>query len=95
MALYAHLVGTRDDLRARSAEDIVADALDIVVHSTIEGEYRGADVYITLGGPTIWIDTAAGMLRGEWWGDSAAVELPRGIVDAIDDVIQEVWGCRR
>ena len=36
-----------------------------------EGEYLGARVLVSFGGPNIWIDTRTCTVEGYWWGDEA------------------------
>ena len=36
-----------------------------------DGEYLGARVLVSFGGPNIWIDTRTNTVEGYWWGDEA------------------------
>lgn len=61
---------------ARSLEDSTTfhilhdDALDIEFTINSKGQYLGAEVLVSFGGPTIWVDTRHSVVRGSWWGET-------------------------
>lgn len=56
-----------------------------------QAEYCGALAYVTVGGPTIWVDTRAHAVKGTWGTDSAEWGLTTRAVDALDDECGENW----
>ena len=54
-------------------------------------EYCGALIYITLGGPTIWVDTRAHAVKGTWGTESAEWGITSRAVDALDDECGANW----
>lgn len=56
------------------------------------GEYLGTKVYVSIGGPTIWISTRRKEVRGRW-GDDYVERLY--LVDALglDDYLAEEFNC--
>ena len=53
-----------DEMSYRGLYDFANDALGIEVTCGISGDYRGAKLYVTVGGPTIWVDTQTGFFSG-------------------------------
>ena len=47
------------------------EVLDLKFIVDSHAEYCGALIYVTLGGPTIWVDTRACTVRGTWGTESA------------------------
>ena len=54
-------------------------------------EYCGALIYVTLGGPTIWVDTRAHAVKGTWGTESAEWGITSRAVDALDDECGANW----
>ena len=50
---------------------ILDNALDIEFTINGRGDYIGARVFVTVGGPGIWIDTRDNCVRGAWGTDRA------------------------
>ena len=50
------------------------------------GNLRGAWLYMTLGGPTVWVDTMRGVVRGTWGTD----EFEWGLSEKAQD-----WVCEQ
>ena len=57
-------------------------------------EFRSCQVFITLGGPTVWIDTETRSLELRWGGCSESLYLDSDICDAIDEYYAEFYNCR-
>lgn len=70
-----------------------ADALDIEYTISGSGEYLGARVWVTLGGPNVWIDTREGYVKGAWGSDRAECWIPREINYEIDEIFSEYYAC--
>jgi hypothetical protein len=78
--------GTEDPLT------YLEDALDIEVKSSMsDGKYRGAEVLVAAGGPTVWIDTQRNRVVGKWGFE----KIERHYYDQIglDDAVEEYYQC--
>lgn len=75
---------------AASAYDYLSDVLDIDYIVNGDGEYRGAEVMLTCGGPTVWIDTRERALYVSW-GGRAQWALPDEMIRELDDALAEMW----
>lgn len=74
----------------QSGFDYIKDALDIEYVISNTGDYLGALILVSFGGPNIRIDTRNNRVKGAWWGDSASYGFyadPMGV----DDACQELW----
>ena len=69
------------------------DVLDVEYRIASNGSYRGAYIYLTLGGPNIWVDTFKGTIELRWGYDSASWLLSVEIVEMIDDMFKELYSC--
>lgn len=81
------------DREPRNAYDFLEDALDIDYVVSSSGEYRGAEVLVSYGGPNAWIDTRDNALIVAW-GDRASWALPRDLIDELDEALAELWESR-
>lgn len=72
-----------------------ADVLDMEYTVDRSGEYLGAKIYVTLGGPNVWIDTREGYVKGAWGTDREEAWLPSEICDEIDDIFREYYETTR
>ncbi len=81
-----------NDYEEPCASDYLADALDIEYIVGGDGEYRGARVLITFGGPNIWINTRTKTVEGYWWSDNAFASFDDTL--GLDDFLSEMWECR-
>lgn len=75
--------------------DYFSDVLE--VNYIINGDlsYKGVKVYITLGGPTVWIDTCTGTIELRWANESATYYLDGEIIEAIDEIWEEYYNGMR
>lgn len=71
--------------------EYLADALDIEYRIDGHGNYRGAYIWVTLGGPNIHIDTFSGYIKGAWGSNREEVWLPREICDEIDSIYEDYY----
>ena len=74
----------------QSGFDYIKDALDIEYVISGSGDYLGALILVSFGGPDIRIDTRNNQVKGAWWGDSASYGFyddPMGV----DDACAELW----
>lgn len=83
-----------DEMEYRGLYDFIEDALDIEVTCGISGDFRGAKLYVTVGGPTIWVDTQDGTVEGRWGTDSCSKWVDSDAIDELNDAIQELIATR-
>ena len=82
-----------DEGESSSLLDYFADALDVEYTIDSRGEYLGCRVFVTLGGPNVWVDTRRGEVGGAWGTDRESVWLPSEICDEIDGIFCEAYEC--
>ena len=75
-----------------SAFDWLQDALDIEYIVNGKGEYLGARVLVSFGGPNIWVDTRKQIVDGYWWSDTKSARYTDSI--GLDEALRELWECR-
>lgn len=75
--------------------DYLQDVLDyeILINSSLE--YKACKVWITLGGPNVWIDTDCNEIRLAWGADRESLWLPSEICEEIDNYFEELYSCRQ
>lgn len=56
--------------------------------------YKSCRLYITLGGPTVWIDTREQEIKISWGTEKDAIWLPSEICEEIDSIQEEFYSCR-
>lgn len=86
---------TNDDGEQTTFYDYFQDPLDFEYTIASNGEYMGVRVYVTLGGPNVWIDTRRGEIGGAWGADRADRWLPREICDEIDEIFSKYYNATR
>ncbi|MBQ9917370.1 MAG: hypothetical protein IJO71_09265 [Microbacterium sp.] len=74
-----------------SAGDYVSDALDTHYIVNADKTYRHARVFVTLGGPNVYVDTEERALFVTWGSGSARENLPETFCEAIDEYLSEYW----
>lgn len=79
-----------DEMEYRGLYDFINDAFDIEVTRGLAGDYRGAKLYMTVGGPAIWVDTQTGFVEGRWATDSCSKWVDSDAIDALDEAIEEI-----
>lgn len=52
--------------------------------------YSGCLLYVTLGGPTVWIDTIRNEVAGAWGSSTDSVWLPSEICSEINSLVEEL-----
>lgn len=70
---------------------IFFDVLNINYILNSKRELRGVRVAVTLGDPSIWIDTVQGIVEDFWGADHAESRLPSEVCDAINDICNELF----
>lgn len=71
--------------------EYLEDALDIEYRCDSRKEYRSVQIALTIGGPSVYIDTANNRVELYWGGQSAFAGLSAEAVSAIDDWACEYW----
>lgn len=78
-----------------SIYDYFSDVLDFDFIINSQLEYSAVKVYVTLGGPTVWIDTYSGTVELRWANEKASYYLDNDIIDAVNDYFEEYYNsCR-
>lgn len=74
-----------------SIYDYFSDVLDFefIINSNLT--YSAIKVYVTLGGPTVWIDTYTGSVELRWANEKASYFLLSDTVDAVNDYFEEYY----
>lgn len=80
-----------DDWEQLDVYNYMEDALDIEYIIASTREFQSARVYVTLGGPSCWIDTERRTVELRWGGESACYGLLSDTVDAVEEWAREQW----
>ena len=75
--------------------DYFNDALDIEYTISSHGDYLGASIWVTIGGPSIWIDTRENEIKGRWGSDYINIWLPSEISNEIDNIFEDLYNCTK
>ena len=54
-------------------------------------EYKSVKVYVTLGGPNVWIDTATACVHLAWCNERCEYPLSYDVCDEIDTIFEEYY----
>ena len=84
-----------DDGEKMSLYDYVADALDFEVILTSTKTVKSIRLYVTLGGPTCYVDTELHSVVCEWGGDRAEYALDWDVCDELESIITEYMEMER
>ena len=83
-----------DEGEQASIYDYMEDILDFNIIIDSQMQYTACKVYVTLGGPAVWIDTYYGTVELRWANEQASYCLDLDIIDAINDYFEELYNCR-
>ena len=83
-----------DDGEEVSLYDYLSDVLDFEITINSRMEYSSCKVWVTLGGPNVWIDTAEREIKLAWGGERDSLYLESDICDEIDAYFEEIYNCR-
>jgi len=86
--------GFEEDDEERTLYDYLSDVLDFEITINSLMEYSSCKVWITLGGPNVWIDTAEREIKLSWGGERESLWLDGDICDEIDAYFEEIYNCR-
>ena len=56
-------------------------------------EYRGVRLMVACGGPDIYLNTRTGDVELHWWSESARYPMSSDVVNMIDSIYEELFGC--
>ena len=84
-----------DDGEKMSLYDYAADALDFEVILTSTKTVKSVRLYVTLGGPTCYVDTELRAVVCAWGGDRAEYPLDWDACDELESIIAEYMGMER
>ena len=84
-----------DDGEKMSLYDYVADALDFEVILTSMKTVKSIRLYVTLGGPTCYVDTELHAVVCAWGGDQAEYPLDWDACDELENIIAEYMEMER
>lgn len=81
---------TNDEGEPMTLYDYISDVLDIEYTLNCSKELIGVRLWVTLGGPNIYIDTRAGEVVGHWGTDSARAWVPSEICEEITSYFDDI-----
>lgn len=79
-----------DEMEYRGLYDFINDAFDVEITCGLSGDYRGAKLYMTVGGPAIWVDTQNGTVEGRCGVNSCSKWVDSDAIDELNDAIEEL-----
>ena len=85
---------TDEDGEEKGLYDYLSDVLDFDITINSRFEYQGCRVWITLGGPSVWIDTEHHDLHLIWGNERDSIWLDGDICDEIDSYFEELYNCK-
>ena len=74
--------------------EYLQDVLDVEYILDSSFNLIGCKVYVTLGGPSVHIDTYHDSIVGYWGSDKEEIYIDRGISDAINDYYEDLIRCQ-
>ena len=69
--------------------NVFEDALDVNFIIDADKCYRGVVIMLTFGGPTIYLDTREGYVKGYWGSEFAEYHVNRLVLNVIDEFWNE------
>lgn len=88
---YAAGKVVNDDGEEMGLYDYLNDVLDWEFTIDSQKEYKSAKIWVTLGGPNVWIDTAERAVKLAWGTDRAEYALDWDVCDEIDNIMCEIY----
>ena len=85
--IEAHYNGTANE--GISMYDYFADALDYEVILTSQKTVKSVRLYVTLGGPTCWVDTEDHAVICHWGTDQAEYPIDWDLCDELEEIVAE------
>jgi hypothetical protein len=81
------------DFEQLSIYDYIADVLDYEITIGSRLEYKSAKIWVALGGPNVWIDTAEKAVKLAWGTDRAEYPVDSDTCEEIDEYMQDLYTC--
>lgn len=82
---------TNEDGEPITLYDYFSDVLDWEYTIDSRKEYKSVCVWVTLGGPNVWIDTSDSFVRLAWGSDREEYPLSYYVRDEIDSIFEEYY----
>lgn len=82
---------TNDDGEEMSLYDYLSDVLDYEYTIDSQRNYKSSKIWVTLGGPNVWIDTAEKAVKLAWGTDREEYPIGWDVCDEIDAIMAEYW----
>jgi hypothetical protein len=82
--------GNPEGKDSKTASAWMEDTYDIRYLVDSQKRYLGAEIMCAGGGPTIWVDTWRGQVKGWWGGDKVIVSYADNL--GLDDYCEEMYG---
>ena len=80
-----------DDGEAMTLYDYFSDVLDFEYTISSNKEYKSVCVWVTIGGPNVWIDTSDSYVRLAWGTSREEYPLSYYVRDEIDSIFEEYY----
>lgn len=74
-----------------SLYDYFSDVLDVEYIINSDLSYKAIKIYVTLGGPTVWIDTYSNSIELRWANKKATYYLTSDIIGEINNYWEEYY----
>jgi hypothetical protein len=84
---------TNEDGEIITLYDYFSDVLDFEYTITSNKEYKSVKIWVTLGGPNVWIDTNDSSVHLAWGSDREEYPLSFDVRDEIDYIFEEIYYC--
>lgn len=81
-----------DDGEILSLYDWINDVLDFEFVVDSRKNYVSAKIYVTLGGPTVWVDTAEKAVKLAWGPDCEEYLIGWDAAEQLDDIMADIYG---
>ena len=82
--------GETGEKRTETAIDWMGGVYDIRYLVDSRKRYMGAELLVAGGGPTVWVDTWRGQVKGWWGGDKVIENFADNL--GLDDYCEEMYG---
>lgn len=73
---------------------VYVDDADVEITYDLNRHFLGCKIYLTVGGPTIWLNTRTCILRGTWGTQEYGRGIDPAICKNIDDFYYENYGLK-
>lgn len=74
-----------------SLYDWIDDVLDFEFTVDSRKNYVSAKIYVILGGPNVWIDTAAQLVKLTWGGDYTEYPIAEDAAEQLNDIMIDIY----